>query len=384
MFGGWLAFCITEYERGRPRLNFVPGAREYASSGMVRHFRDVQETIAFLQSSHKAEYSYRGQIQRHRCGVAGRIHLLQDNPPHPVLRSYSESEERILSESARGALVVFVNESLLPSAFRHLLENGIVHWHRYSYPSRLDLIASAVRGILGANHAELNQLLDDALAALLDNAKLWKISKLLGHAVNSSAARALNVPASFAQLVSLSQHYDCASSMIDTTASIDVAAWFATHSWQGQKISNGVGVIYRFRLCSGRLLREFEHLRGLEDVATSGILGSVSLDLAWAPRIVAQRGGAMFGCESLVVMALLAMGLVDVFTFDQQKHSWQSLSREALVPPKESDFLVDVFANGQAQPARLTNIEFVDFFSRRGWPRDRQQAFLTLRKEGRL
>jgi len=384
MFGGWLAFCITEYERGRPRLNFVPGATEYALSGTVRHFRDVEETIAFLQSSHKAEYSYRGQIQRYRSGAAGRIHLLQDNPPHPLVRSYSESENRLLSENARGAPVVFVNESLLPSAFRHLLENGIVQWHRYSYPSRLDLIASAVRAILKAEHAQLTQLLDDALAALLDNAKLSNISKLLGHSVNSSAARALNVPVSFAQLVSFSQHYDCASSMIDITASIEVAAWFATHSWPGQKISDGVGVIYRFRTCSERILKEFAHLPGLEDVATSGILGSVSLDLPWAPRIVAQRGGALFGCESVVVMALLAMGLVDVFTFDQQKDSRQSLSREALVPPKESDLLVDVFANGQAQPARLTDIEFVDFFSRRGWPRDRQQAFLTLRKEGRV
>lgn len=325
--GGLLAFALTRFEHGKPRFNLVPGESPYAGAH-YRRFSSLEELVSYLRESQDSRrHYYRGQTKRRRITYLGAIEKLAEAFPE-------------LSPLA----ITF--ESLVPSLFRSAIVGETADWKRYVYPSPLDAIVSAMRAIADCELEELRRL----LAEFLMDLRLVAVSNSLIR-LNTDPRRGLpetlpltNISMKLANLVSLSQHYEFGSCMIDITSDPDVAAWFASHSWSGETATfqSQDGVVYRFH--ADTINKAFHKELMVETPAqlaifSTGLLGLVDighLPEAFGMRPRRQAGGSIMGLENSVALYILDVyKAMEVFTFPLGSVTGKEtrLTKEELAPP---------------------------------------------------
>lgn len=347
--GGFLAFALKEYEGDSPRFNLIPGESSYARA-QHQHFDALGELSEFLRESHAEPYYYRGQTKRRRVTYRGRVETLARAFPH-------------LSPLS----VTF--ESLIPSYFRSLLEGETANWKGYSYPSSIDMIAPTVRAIARSDHEGLRELLGQFLMDL----RLLAVNNLLirqGSDPRGGLPERIpmtNITTELATLVSLSQHYEFGSCMIDITNDPDVAIWFASHSWSGVPtvIDGQYGVVYRFNADAINAALQKELLAETSAqlaIFNAGLLGLVDISHhsdAFGLRPLRQAGGSIMGLENSMALYILDVyGALEVFTFPLATVSGNESSRSKDDLAPEDDPLVKVFdVEFQKNAGPLTDVE---------------------------
>lgn len=386
--GGFITLLILDFEEGRPALDLRPGYRPY--SGETHPPRGARlpsatELLHRLEAEHRSGYWYRGQLRRRSISHVGRIRRLQDGPfPRPSDPIERAAVQAFAESCRQGAPISFWCESLLPACYRDRVVNNELDWRRECL-GRLDSVGGLVRQVVTSGSDELRHAVASACLALLEASER--------HASEAPAvARVLNVPDAVAYLISLAQHYEWQSSMVDVTSSIGVALWFATHEWStGHRVVDpaGRGVIYRFRDVNS-LLRQVEgHLSNdlaREVVARTGTYGCADLSKLGVPaeRARRQSGGAVFGLESLLVGLVLA-GLVDVYEFSLQDDVLTSTvprNKEELAP-SDDPYAPLLLPRADADRSMLNDHELQTFLLGEGWSAGRVSDFLSLRRAGR-
>jgi hypothetical protein len=215
-----------------------------------------------------------------------------------------------------------------------------------------------------------DEFLDDAIFSTLqilfmDKMKLTRDDSLL--------VPGTTIPARQLDFISLAQHYEYNSVMVDVTKSLDAALWFATRNWETGEIDRpsdcDSGVIYRFdqeRINSAINLR----LTGSGAIVppivqTMGIFGFADIsskfdNIAARPR--AQEGGSLLGLENFLTMYLLRE-VTTIFHFKHASVSGPetSYTREQIRP--SNDPALRVFQpNGKLVSREPITVEELDRF----------------------
>lgn len=339
--GGWIAFVLKRLGRGQATLDIVPGRTGYTRI-RCHHFPSLSELSQFLRQDHNSTYYYRGQTSRYAVTYRGTIARLAEAFP---------------DLSPLG--ITF--ESLLPSLFRQELTADDPDWGTYVYPTPLDTIPSAVRAIAHTDYEPLRVLLSDFLLEL----RLLAVNNLLirlgadPRGGLPDRAPLTNVCQKLGQIISLAQHYEFTSSMIDITKDPDAAVWFASHTWSGHtlKLDNTDGVIYRFRndndeinlALNKELMAETPAQLAIFSAGLLGLTDISTLSDDFGLRPSRQSGGSLMGLEnSIVFQTLDVYDAYEVFTFPLESVSGTEtdLSKADLCP--ENDPVTTIFTRGYA------------------------------------
>jgi len=340
VLGGWIgriAPYLQGFELGNPRLNLVPGESGYVRTP-CRHFDSLQDLQQHLKEDHQLGHFYRGQTARYRVTYRDRVETLAQAFPN------------------LSTLTVRI-ESLVASTLRNVVASEVADWKGHSYPRLLDMIRPVIRAIAHSDHEPLRELLRDAFEDL----KIIAVEHLLvrlgadpRRGVVVERAPLTNVATNLLQLISLSQHYEFGSVMIDVTRDPEIAVWFASHRWSGNPVDNSedVGVVYRFsneedKLSRALNLRLQEEGGGGTQISAAAPFGLVTIDempehLGLRPR--RQAGGSFLGLENSILHLILDMHqCLDVFTFPLKTVSSceTKLRKEDLCP--EDDPALRVF-----------------------------------------
>jgi hypothetical protein len=327
--GGFLAFVLKHFEDGRPAFNLVPGESRYARAYYQR-FSSLDEFSPFLRESHDPnKHCYRGQTKRRRVAYRGAIKRLSEAFPElsPLTITF---------------------ESLIPSLFRSVLLGDTANWEGCRYPSPLDTIVPAIRAVADSGHEALRRLLADFLMDL----RLVAVNNLLirlGADPRGSLPEQFpltNVSKKLATLVSLSQHYEFGSCMIDITSNPDVAVWFASHSWSGEPVTlqGQDGVVYRFhadkinKALHKELMAETPAQLAIFATALLGLVDIGCLPEAFGLRPRRQYGGSIMGLENSVAMYIMDVyEAIETFTFPLSTVTGKetALTKEDLAPPDD-------------------------------------------------
>jgi hypothetical protein len=309
--GGWIAFWLELLKSNR--LNLVPGKSDI-STVHVQHFPLLRDLASSLRQQHHDKCYYRGQTGRYETCYRGSIPKLTE-----VIRWAQEIE------------IAF--ESIIPSLFRPLKTNSSdpPDWDSYTYPSLLNQIAPAIRAIMRSRHEAIRNLLAEFIRQELTLLGFRDLAIRHGWDLRLPPevyVPMTNVPKRLLQIISLSQHYEYQSVMVDLTGSIDVAVWFASHSWSGQvidSVSDRMGVIYRFdqRVVNAMLEKELQSQgTAAHAIRRAGLFGLIDISemkSEFGLRPQRQSGASLLGLENSILFALLdvyeAEGAIDVFTF---------------------------------------------------------------------
>jgi hypothetical protein len=199
------------------------------------------------------------------------------------------------------------------------------------------------------------------------------------------------------QLISLAQHYEYRSIMIDVTKDIDCAIWFATHEWDTGELAGSAdgspGVIYRFdRAKIAELMQN--HLTGPgamppPAITSMGIFGhadiSEQFDFLKRPR--AQQGGSLLGMENFLTHFLIKLyGGATVFEFDHTtvKDIQIHRTRDDICPPNDSG--LDIFRpSDRFSPEPIPWMDFETALTViQTIPAERRAHFITVRRAGAI
>lgn len=328
--GGWMAYVLKHFEQGRPHLNIVPGETSYTRIP-CQPFDSLSSLAQYLSESHQDSHYYRGQTKRYRVTYRGAISKLAEAFP----------------ELSPVAITI---ESLMPSLFRQAVGTDDPNWDGYVYPTPLDAISPAVRAIVKSRHDPLRTLLAD----LLKDLELAAVNNLLirlgadprGGLPDRVALT--NVLPKLLTLISLSQHYEFSSCMIDITKDPEAAVWFASHTWSGEVLRgpNAYGVIYRFRKNNKEINRVLHKELMTETPAQLAIFGAGLfglVDISDLPdrfglRPRKQAGGSIMGLENSVVLHMLDWyDAYEVLTFPlgSVTGTETQLAKSDLCPPQD-------------------------------------------------
>ena len=326
----------------------------------LRVFDLLRDLRAHLCDTHQPTYWYRGQNTQHVAVYEDRVDALAtfdpDAPNRNPILLYSDRNwvalmilRHLISKSNPGAFVCPTDglvaldppgevrlafDSPIASFYRSAATTIPAHWTElpnHDLPP-LDYVSRAARAIMGAPRGHpIKKLLLKFLEDAWRPAMLAAVRREGGLHVRDpeAEARALpytNVQQSELDLISLAQHYEYGSVMVDITRSIDVALWFAAFRWKDDSLigssSEEFGVVYRFdaeaikpmiRTNFGhseenRLLVPHLGLFGMADIS------AMDAQIAMRPR--AQQGGSLLGFENSVLHLLLADGRhVQAFAF---------------------------------------------------------------------
>jgi len=231
------------------------------------------------------------------------------------------------------------------------------------------MIAPAIRAISQSDHEGLRELMGQFLMDL----RLLAVNNfLIKQGVDPRGGLPERIPLTniakkLTTLVSLSQHYEFGSCMIDITNDPDVAIWFASHSWSGELTvsDDQYGVVYRFNADAINTALQKELLAETSAqlaIFNAGLLGLVDISHdsnAFGLRPLRQAGGSIMGLENSVALYILDVySALEVFTFPLATVSGNesSHSKNDLVP--EDDPLVKVFdVEFKKNAAPLTDVE---------------------------
>jgi len=320
--------------------------------------RRLAQVIEVLNKEHQPNYWYRGQRVRRECVYRGTV------PAIDRFRRGLTPIEAIL-------------EALAPSAFRHITENKPANWSEFTLVPPTDYLAGPMRAIMANDEPALHHLLlqcldwmvfEAARLALSDKVKLGYDDNLL--AVGTTLAR------HSLDLISISQHYEYGSIMIDVSKDVDTAVWFATRDWKTGEITKSSdgspGVIYRFDAQKIKTMMD-QSVNGPGAMApllvqTLGVFGlaDISNSFNFLGRPQAQKGGSLLGMENILTHFLIGMQrAAEVFLFDHDSvHGNEiSLARGNICPPHDKGH--EIFRPDRKYPATPITPDELDQFLRK-------------------
>jgi hypothetical protein len=254
-------------------------------------------------------------------------------------------------------------ESLLPSVFRFrsaFAANGIRQ------------VASGLEAIAVSDHRPLRASAAEYFREFLRGEEPQSWMRMLAQLGAIPVAgpdsqvdpRSPNCMPALLRLISVCQHYELPSTMVDFTWSWDSALWFATHHWRGDPATEGEGVVYRVDI--GRLNRLVEaffapgtyHYR---ERVLNGIIGCADIahgDPALGLRPLRQSGLSLFGLENSFVYLMMTMEeawSAFVFPLDVQSSTATTKRRIDHCPEESEDPTLNVF---KAAAGRISDFDF--------------------------
>lgn len=333
--GGMIAFTLAKTKSDT--LNLEAGAGGWFNeTALVRHesLKDLQD---YLLKSHSDDIYYRGQSKRHSCVCREKLPGLQEVLPH-------------VKE------LTIKHDSLFPSQFRSIIKSGHCDWRSFSKRSILQQLRHAFRAIALSKNEALRNLLAAVLSEELPfiAVKIALAEKGLAHLVLENINfEHSNIPRNLLKLVSIAQHYELPTTMVDITSSLDVASWFATHSWtDGCPYAEGEGVIYRFdknlirRIIQKELHESFvPKIAQMEACALYGISDIRDMDIAYGARPKAQHGGSIFGLENSLLYLTM-----NIANFKTQYNSGDAFSAHVFPIRKDAATSLGLSKNDLAPP----------------------------------
>jgi hypothetical protein len=353
-------------------------------------FPSLADLHAFLREKHTPSFRYRGQIKRYQTTYQGDV---------PGLAS--------LGHLAGPVTIKF--EGLVPSLFRPVIQSSPADWDSYTYPSKLAQVALVLRAIMRSDHPPLRSLVRDYFRDVVEYPEIFARYAFTGH-INlilpeSTLARfapGTITPHTLLRLISVAQHYELGSVMVDITKEIDVAVWFATHRFASGDVVRGDhderGVIYRF---DAEVIKRFVPPAvevGPRDPGTfpfgslagpAGLIGITDiadLDSAYGKRPKAQAGGSILGLEnSTVYLQGDLRGAIEVFTFPLSTATGRetSLDKESLCP--RDDPSAKILDPASAKEAgKIRDDEISKFLAVERFSKDEIEKVLARRREGAI
>jgi len=344
LIAGGMAIAIDQFDgikvwRPSHRLPLHPDYN-HLSRIHVHKFPSLDAALQQLRREHTGRFWYRGQTGRHNAVYQGRIARLSE--------AFSNIEQ-----------VEILFESLVPSLYRSLAASVHADWASYRFPTKVDQISPTIRAIAKSSHEPLRRLLAGYFRELVEHPEFLAREIFARSNVArvplppECCATGTNVSLKLFQLISISQHYEYPSSMIDATRDVDVAGWFASHRWNGELAAgdnSAWGVIYRFdcekidKCLKKELDTELNKNAGLILTGLLGFADISSLGEEFGNRPKAQRGGSILGFENSVVYLLLdAYSAMEIFTFPRGSLNGREtpIQRSDLCP--SDDPVLDVF-----------------------------------------
>jgi hypothetical protein len=379
---------LVEQKLRRNTLLELDPAR--AQKAQPSDFASLADLHAFLREKHNPSFRYRGQTKRYQTTYKGEV---------PGLAS-------------RGHLadpVTIKFEGLVPTLFRPVVQSSPAEWDNYRYPSKLAQIAPALRAIMRSDHQPLRSLVREYFKDVVDHPGIFAKYTFAGHSnlklpesTMARFARGTMTPNTLLRIISVAQHYELGSVMVDITNDVEVAVWFATHLFGSGDLARSEpderGVIYRFNAESIQKFvppavevgaREpsrfpFGSLAG--PAGLIGITDIADLDGVYGKRPKAQAGGSILGLEnSSVYLQADLRDAIEVFTFPLSTITGRetSLKKEDLCPPDDPSEKVLSPANA-SETREFRDDEISTFLVGEGFSNDDIEKILTLRRDGAI
>ena len=348
----------------------------------VTEFESLRELRDHLSNSHRPQHWYRGQNSQHVAIYEGRIPRGQ----------------------GRFGGVRLAFDAIIPSYFRSVTIPVPARWEGSAITQDrppLDYLSNITRAIIESRQDGIREILSSFLRDVWISAMGNAVRRQGGYQIRhpETEARSLpwtNLPQSQLDLISLAQHYEFGSVMVDVTRSIDVAIWFASHKYgDGTLIgagSNGRGIVYRFdneainKVFGARFRHANEGPQSL--VPHLGLFGLADISgfaSDTAQRPAAQHGGSLLGFENSVLHLLLHDGGVEAFTFPQGSAdgSETQLRKDDLCPP--GDPALQTFDPKYHEGNRPVTADELDkFLVDCGMDKYDREHIVHLRREGAL
>jgi hypothetical protein len=365
MVGGLLSLNISKAQRSGVKavIDLRPAARAV---------RPLQKVMDELKAEHRAGFWYRGQRSRRDCLYRGIIPRLHTRHPIDV-----------------------VIDAVVPSWFRRITQERPAAWRNFQIGPPLDYVAGPARAIFASRNRALGDLLLEAMQSMLFDA----IRIGLSGRVNLSLGEALVAPGSNAaqpmlDVISIAQHYEYGSIMVDVSTDIDTGVWFATRDWTTGAVAGsgdgGPGAIYRIDATKVEDMMQ-GHISGPGSRANPtfqalGVFGvaDISRRFDFLDRPRAQFGGSLLGMENFVTHFLLEMkGAIEVYQFDHAsvRGSEISLGRDDICPP--SDMGLEIFRPQEKFAAGpIATVELRNFLDWMDVKKERAQHLTEMRDAG--
>jgi len=302
----------------------------------ARPTRPIRTVISELEAEHRDGYWYRGQRARHESQYRGTVPRMEStapgiNPIHVLL------------------------DALVPSAFRTYTRVKPAQWHLFHLAPPLDYVAGPCRAIFASRDRELGEMLLSAIEfMLIDVFRLGQADKARVSLSPHVLAIGTTTASELLDLISIAQHYEYGSLMVDVSTSIDASIWFATRDWKTGKVAGShdgsPGVIYRVdaKEVEGILSK---HISGPGAMAPPafqalGIFGLADIRqrFKFLDRPRSQCGGSLLGMENVVTHFLMHINkAIEAFPFDHSSVRGRetTYSRDTVCPP--SDRGVEIF-----------------------------------------
>lgn len=371
MIGGLLLIQLQQAKAraGTASIDLRPPARPV---------RPLSAVVAELSSEHRAGFWYRGQRTRRECVYEGRVPRMEGAAPgiNPI----------------RVTL-----DALIPSAYRAYTHSKPADWQKFRLAPPLDNFSGPARAILASQNRELGELLLGAIELMLYDA--IRIGQ--AHSARFGFAANLLAPGSTAaqpmlDLISIAQHYDYGSIMVDVSTSVGAAVWFATRDWTSGEIAGSSGgspgVIYRFDATKiADILRR--HVDGPGAMPPSAMqalgvfgLADIATRFSFLDRPRAQHGGSLLGMENVVTHFLMHINdAVEAFPFDHTSVTGRETSFEQadICPPNDRG--VEIFRpHDKYSTEPLSNAELSTLLSWMEMKPDRVTHLVEMRDAGVL
>lgn len=296
------------------------------ASPTIIHCKSFEQLVSYLRKSHKEAFLYRGQHTRYLTTFSGTI----------------EGMQTWLSggEVAGDVFLQVKTESLLPTIYRNpqisIQPPGIHH---------------ALLAIRLINESNI-EVWRNVLKAYFDEILRFDEISLLRFMAQSSAipdiasSNEIDTGEVFIQrnlmrLISLSQHYEINSAMVDFSKVIDVAMWFSKYTWEEIKVDHGQGVMYR--VDSNKFKKAIKNIFPIGTWQSrirllKSYIGYVDIsdfETSLALRPLKQHGVGFMGLENATAyLILLFSGALEVFTFNHSPTDFDliGLSKSDICP----------------------------------------------------
>jgi hypothetical protein len=343
-------------------------------------FDSLRELRTHLSNTHDPKYWYRGQNRQHIAVYEGQVDALARLDPktanHNPALSYMDPNRLALGilqtvmakanpRTGLGKGLVALDppdevrlafDSVISSFFRSAATTIPANWTdaiNHDLPA-LDYVPGVARAIMGAPRRHpMKKFLLNFLEDVWRPAMLAAVRRMGGLHVQDPEAQARALPYSNVQqselnLISLAQHYEYGSVMVDVSRSIDVALWFAAFRWKDDSLigdsSDDYGVIYRFdaeaikQLVKTNFAHDKDNRSLVPHLGLFGMVDISGIDEQIARRPQAQQGGSLLGFENAVMHLLLAGGQhVEAFAFPHRSvdGSETPFRKRHLCPPDD-------------------------------------------------